>query len=210
MANNVTTIELKDLRKMIRELRQLDSTYVSAFYKEAREIAKPIQADIVRAIPASAPLSGMRPRSERGRLAWGAGRRAKSVVIRVKRRISRGSAFSQGRAKAYPIVQVAARSPALVMADMAGSSNKVTNKRPQSRKHEINLFGRGEIVERTYPIRGQGIGMIRALSAGVKGARAKPSRWFWPAADKGWETAQEKMGKLIEDTNEMINKKLGT
>lgn len=210
MANNVTTIEIKDLRKMIKELRELNSTYVSAFYKEAREIAKPIQAEIRRTIPASAPISGMRARSERGRLAWGVGFRARSVLIRVKRRVSRKSSFSKGTSPTFAIVQVAARSPGLVLADMAGRSNKFTNKKPQSRKHQINLFGKGEIVERTYAIRGQGIGLIRALSSGVKGGRAQASRWFWPAAEKGMPAAQQKMGKLIEDTNEMINKKLGT
>jgi len=206
VSNNVTTIELSNLRKMIKELRQLEASYVSEFYREAKNIAKPIQADIRQAIPASAPLRGMRAVSQRGRLAWGVGKRAKSVVIRVNRTVRRGSAFALGKVNSYPIVQVAATSPALVMSDMA----KNPSGKPRSRKHEINLFGRGEIVERTYAITGQGVGFIAALQSGPRGAESQPSRWFWPAADKSWDDAQDKVAKLIADTNETINKRLGT
>ena len=103
-----------------------------------------------------------------------------------------------------------AQSPAVVLADMAGKTNRYTNKKPRSRKHEINLFGRGIIVERTYAIKGQGLALISALSGGKGVLSSKPSRWFWPAANSQWEQAKQKMQALVYKTNEMVNKSIGT
>ena len=206
MANPQTVIEIKDLRLLIKTLREIDKSYVGEFYKRGKEIAKPVQAAIIKAIPSTAPIRGMRAKSIRGRLAWNIGKRAKSVIIRANRTVRRKSSFAKGKINTYPIIQVVAQSPALVLADMAGKTNKYTNKKVASRKHEINLFGRGIIVERTYRINGQGVAMINALSK-VKG---DASRWFWPSALSAMETAKGEMSDLIATTHEIANKKLGT
>lgn len=208
--NEKTEIVISDLRLMIKQLKSLDSTYVGEFYKEAKDIAKPIQKEIIDAIPSSTPIRGMRARSQRGRLAWGVGKRAKSVVIRSNRTVKRASAFAKGKSATYPIVQVVAQSPAVVMADMAGKTNAFTNKRPYSRKYEINLFGRGIIVERRHKINGQGRALIDALSNSPKVISGRASRWFWPAALRALPEATKDMQNLIFKTNETINKKLGT
>lgn len=206
MANPQTVIEIKDLRLLIKSLRELDKSYVGEFYKNAKDIAKGVQSAVIKAIPSSAPIRGMRAKSVRGRLAWNIGKRAKSVVIRANRTVRRKSSFAKGKINTYPIVQVVAQSPAVVLADMAGKTNKYTNKKVNSRKHEINLFGRGQIVERTYRINGQGVAMINALSA-VKG---QASRWFWPSALSALPTAAKEMSDLVAKTHEIANKKLGT
>ena len=206
MANPQTVIEIKDLRLLIKTLKELDKSYVGEFYKNAKDIAKGVQAAVIKAIPASAPIRGMRAKSVRGRLAWNIGKRAKSVVIRANRTVRRKSSFAKGKINTYPIVQVVAQSPAVVLADMAGKTNKYTNKKVNSRKHEINLFGRGQIIERTYRINGQGVAMINARSA-VKG---RASRWFWPSALSALPTAEKEMSDLVAKTHEIANKKLGT
>lgn len=210
MANERTEIVISDLRLMIKTLRGLDSAYVGEFYKRAKEIAKPIQKNVIDGIPATPPVRGMRARSNRGRLAWGVGKRAKSVVIRANRTVQRKSAFAKGKTNSYPIVQVVAQSPAVVMADMAGKTNAFTNKKPRSRKHEINLFGRGVIVERTYKINNQGKFLIDALSNSPKSVSKNASRFFWPSALKGLPDAKTKMDALIKELHERTNKSLGT
>lgn len=210
MSNYKTEIEYTNLRLIIKTLKELDSRYLSEFYKEAKEIAKPIQAAIIKQIPSTAPISGMRARSQRGRLAWNVGKRAKSVVIRTNRTVKRKSSFAQGKINNYPIVQVVAQSPAVVLGDMAGKTNKYTDKKPRSRKHEINLFGRGVIVERTYKINGQGSALINALAGGKGVLSSSPSRWFWPSALKALPEAAKKMEALISKTNAILNKNMGT
>jgi hypothetical protein len=210
MTNDRTEIVISDLRLMIKTLRALDSKYVGEFYKRAKEIAKPIQKHVIDGIPSTPPVRGMRAKSMRGRLAWGVGKRAKSVVIRANRTVQRKSAFAKGKSNEYPIVQVVAQSPALVMADMAGKTNAYTNKKVRSRKHEINLFGRGVIVERTYKINNQGRFLIEALANSSKSISKNASRFFWPSAIKGMPEAKVKMDALIKELHERTNKSLGT
>lgn len=210
MSNYKTEIEFSNLRLIIRALKDIDKKYLGEFYKEAKRIAKPVQAAIVKAIPSTAPVRGMKPNSQRARLGWGIGKRAKSVVIRANRTVRRKSSFAKGKINTYPIVQVVAQSPGTVLADMAGKTNKYTNKKARSRKHEINLFGRGIIVERTYKINGQGINLINALAKGKGILSNKPSRWFWPSALKAMPQAAKEMQALIGKTNELINKSIGT
>jgi len=209
MSNFKTEIEFTNLRLLIKVIKEIDKKYLNEFYAQAKNIAKPIQAAIVKAIPSSYPIRGMRAKSQRGRLAWNVGKRAKSVVIRTNRTVRRKSSFAQGKINSYPIVQVVAQSPAVVLADMAGKTNKYTNKKPRSRKHEINLFGRG-VVERTYKINGQGLALIQALSAGKGVLSTRPSRWFWPSALKAMPEASKQMQNLISKLHAVANKQLGT
>jgi hypothetical protein len=205
--NDKTVIEFSNLRLIIKTLKELDTKYLSEFYAEAKNIAKPVQDSVIKAIPSAPPVGGMRARSQRGRLAWGIGKRAKSVIIRANRTIQRKSAFAQGKINNYPIVQVVAQSPGTVLADMAGKTNAYTNKKPRSRKHEINLFGRGQIVERTYRIEGQGVALINALNNRFGG---RASRFFWPAALKALPAAAKEMQGLVNKANEKLNRMLGT
>lgn len=209
MSNYKTEIEFSNLRLLIKTIKEIDKRYIGEFYAKAKEIAKPVQAAIIKAIPSSYPVRGMRAKSQRGRLAWNVGKRAKSVVIRTNRTVRRKSSFAQGKINTYPIVQVVAQSPAVVLADMAGKTNKYTNKKPRSRKHEINLFGRG-VVERTYKMNGQGIALINALAGGKGVLSSKPSRWFWPSALKALPQASKAMQELISKLHAVANKELGT
>lgn len=202
MANDRVELEIKNFYKIKKILSQMEGNYLGEFFKEAKEIAKPIQAEIIKAIPNKAPIRGMKPVSLRGRLAWGIGKRAKSVTIKARRSIKRGSSFQKGKTNAYPLAQIVAASPALVLADMAGKNNRFTNKRELSRKHEINLFGRGIIVERRYRINRQGIHMISALGG-------KASRIFWPAAERAWPIALKKMDALVTKLHDKVSKEIG-
>jgi len=201
MSNPRTEIVMTDFRKLIREVKKINPAYVQEFYKGAKDIAKPVQQEVIKGIPNSAPVRGMRQVSVPGRLSWGAGKRAKSVVLDVKRTVSRTSGFAKGTSSTYTIAAVAAQSPGTVLADMAGKTNAYTNRKALSSKHMINLFGRGVIVERQYRIRGQGIALIGALSKA-------PSRYVWPSALKALPQAVASMDGLLSNLNGIINKNL--
>jgi hypothetical protein len=202
--NAKAEIAITDLRKIIKELRKIDPTYVGDFYKQAKDIAKPVQAEIIKGIPASAPVSGMRPKSQRARLGWGIGKRAKSVVVKTQRTVKRSSSFAKGKSNQYSVAYVAAQSPGTVLADMAGRSRKWVNKYPLSREHDINLFGRGTIVKRRYRMNNQGVALINALSASKGGA----SRFVWPSALKALPQAKKEVARLIGKANDVINSRL--
>lgn len=208
MSNPKAEIVITDLRKLIKEVRKINPAYVSEFYKGAKEIAKPVQADIIKAIPNTKPVRGMQPVDVPGRLAWGVGKRAKSVVIDVRRTVKKTSGFAKGTSQTYPIAAVATQSPGTVLADMAGKSNRYTNRKEFSAKHRINLFGRGQIVERTYRINGQGEQLINALNKSSKVKSKSASRFVWPAALDALPKAVGQMDDLISDLNKQINTKL--
>jgi len=206
MSNPKTEIELKNLREIIKILKTLETNYISEFYKDAKNIAKGVQQEVIKGIPASALVSGMRAKSQRGRLAWGVGKRARSVTIKANRTVKRGSSFAKGKTTSYPLVQVIASSPGTVLADMAGKTGATVNKKAESRSYEINLFGRGQIVTRTHRINNQGV----ALIAGLNAKKGKASRYFWPSALKGMPAATEKMDKLVSKLHDRANRELGS
>lgn len=203
MSKYKTEISITDFRALIKELKKINPTYVNEFYMGAKEITKPVQSAIIKGIPASAPVRGMRGKSQRQRLGWGIARRAKSTQIRVNRTVKRTSAFARGRTNQYSIAYVAVRSPGTVLADMAGKSGSYTNNKKYSRKYEINLFGRG-VIERNHKINGQGLALISALNSVLP----KPSRFIWPAALRALPNAKKQVDRLLTRTNNVINKNL--
>lgn len=209
MSVSKTEIEFSNLKRIIKVLKEHDKNFLAAFYKQAKDIGKPVQSEIMQAIPSTPPIRGMRARSTRARLGWGIGKRAKSVVIRANRTVQRKSSFAQGKHNEYPIVQVAAQSPAFVLADMAGKSNNYTNKKPITREYEINLFGRG-VVTRRHRINGQGFALIDRLASAKGVISTSPSRYFYPAAERAMPAAKKEMQSLINKVNETANKYLGT
>ena len=208
MSNDKTEIEIKNLREIIKILKGLEGNYISKFYMEAKNVAKPVQAEVIKGIPSSAPIRGMRAKSLRGRTAWGVGKRAKSVTLKANRTVKRGSAFSKGKASSYPIIQVVASSPGTVIADMAGKVGKI-NRKPVTKAYEINLFGRG-VVTRTHRINNQGASLISALSSSPKMQSPSSSRFFWPSALKGMPEAVKKMDGLISGLHAQANRELGS
>ena len=91
-------LELNDFGYMIRELRKIDPKMVTAFRRNAREIAKPLDRAIKDHIPSSAPIRGMRKRVEPGRLTWNQGMSAKRTKIEVTttmKKIRRGNRIVQ-------------------------------------------------------------------------------------------------------------------
>jgi hypothetical protein len=149
-----------DVRGLIRELNTLEPGMKNAMVREAKAEAKPIVSILKQVIPKTAPLSGMsrtsvsRRRSAthpnggtnsnpNGRLAWGAGKPAKSVTVKFRASRSTRSAIT-------PLVSVWVNSPIVAISDIAGKGSlrkakKITSEyayKDGTRRHRVTTQGR--------------------------------------------------------------------
>lgn len=198
-----------DYRQVITQLQKLDSQYVAQMRKNFREIAKPIQTEIKREIPAklNPPISGMR-QVHFGRVAWGTTHQAegyprpkpaKSALIQTPR-VRKNSKY-----KKQSIVRVVVGSPGTVLADMAGSSNKYTGRYEITRLYDYMYTtpdGRKVPGKRRHRINGQGQAFINALNS----AAGRPSRFVWKAADRKLPAAKTAMRMELRKVNVRMNR----
>jgi len=156
-----------DVKGLLRDLEEFQPGMRKALVKDAKNAAKPIVTILKKAIPATAPLSGMSrfPVSRgasathpnggmnsnpNGRLAWGGSQTkkgarvpAKSVTVKFRSGRSRYSAVT-------PLVAVWVNSPMTAIADVAGKgamrkAKSVTNEyayKNGSRRHRVTSQGR--------------------------------------------------------------------
>jgi hypothetical protein len=208
MAKNEGSIEYTDFYYVMKELRELDNDYYKEFRRNAKEVAKDLQKSIQTGIRkagtrANPPLSGMK-QVHFGRVAWGSSysdgsikaKPADSAIIQVP---PARKSNKQGR---RAIVRVVVGSPGTVMADMAGASNKFTQRYAVTRPYEYMYTIGGQKVPgiRQHRITTQGVEMIDNLSA-------RASRYVWKAADKALPETRKNLDKLITDVNKKLNRK---
>lgn len=203
------SVEYTDFNYVMKELRELDNDYYKEFRRNAKEVAKDLQSEIQTGIRkagtrANPPLSGMK-QVHFGRTAWGSNfsdgsvkaKPADSAIIQVPP--SRKTNKHGRRA----IVRVVVGSPGTVMADMAGASNKFTQRYAVTRPYDYMYTIGGQKVPgiRQHRITTQGVEMIDNLSA-------RASRYVWKAADKALPETRKNLDKLITDVNKKLNRKL--
>jgi hypothetical protein len=182
-------VKLTDWRYLIRETKRIDPRVLASFRDNARDLGRPVEAAVQKAIPNRRPLSGMQPKVIPGRLAWGAVVPAKQTEIKVDTRI---------RKKGRSIVSVWVMSPAVAMVDMA---------RKQGSKGITSEYdySRSPTGKRRHRINGQGKAMIKGVSAsnGVRSRNA--SRYAWPSAIASLNIVNAKMLALVNRTANQIN-----
>lgn len=122
-----------NVRELLRQIQSIEPDLRKELVKDLKAIAKPVQAEIVSAIPARAPLRGM---NNNGRMSWDnavnyKGRKtpAKSVTVKFRSGNSRFTAITS-------LVSVQVNSPVVSMIDMARNSNT-----PQG-QHMVATLGR--------------------------------------------------------------------
>jgi hypothetical protein len=200
-------LQITNWNEVMKVLNKLDKTYVRELRKNFREIAKPVQTEIRRAIPprSKPPLSQMR-QVHFGRLAWGSrygagAKPSKSVIIQTPNTRSR-------RARSldtYSIARLQVLSPATVLFDMAGRRN-----------HNMGRKGNTPVYDYMYTIKGVKVPGKRkhkvtplAFAKGLQKAEGKlqpkASRIIWPAAEKALPLARARVDKLITVTNIRVN-----
>lgn len=206
---------ITDYNELIRELNRVQPTLVKQLQKDYKKVAKPVQTAVKGAIPVNPPTSGIhrnRPSSSRsgfypvavpGRLTWGANyqnknKPVKSVLIQTPSPNKARRAFSRYKTTSFSIARLAVDNAGVVLADMAGKSNKYTNKNAFTREYDYSLSKTGK---RRHKINGQGRAMIRAL-----GGRA--SRYAWPSAEKALPKAKAETKIILQSTYSVINRRL--
>ena len=201
-------IEISDIRRAERMLRDLDEDYVKEFRKDIKSVAKPIQQSIKSGITytkMNPPLSGMR-QVHFGRVAWGTDyapggaprpKPVKSALIQKtpQKAIKRGT---------KSIVRVVVGSPGTVLADMAGSGNMRKSKRGQMTREYDYMYKSGP-GKRRHRITSQGEAFVDNL--GVKYGR-DASRFVWPAAKKASSKTRKELDRIIDKYNRLLNVKL--
>jgi len=208
-------IEISDIRRAERMLRDLDKDYVKEFRKDVRAIAKPIQQSIKSGITYSKsnpPLRGRSPEYKYGmrqihygRVAWdtdhaGGDKRpkpAKSALIQKTPLKARKKGTTS-------IVRVVVGSPGTVLADMAGSGNMRKSGNGGVTRNYQYMYKSGP-GERSHRINGQGYAMVRKLNQ-VYGRDS--SRFVWPAANKAGPKTRNELDKVIDKYNRLLNVKL--
>lgn len=188
-------ILITDYRDLITALKGLEGEVLREFFKGAKDIAKPVRAGIIKSIPLRAPLSQMRPAAGGipGRLTWGTGKPARSATIVA----NRPKASFKG--KRISIVKIVVKSPATIMADMAGKSRAFVNKKAMTEPYAYTRTLRGKFgsirklrTVRRHKINGQGNAMINKLGG-------QPSRFVYPGAEASFDGAVREFDRYLGD-----------
>lgn len=188
-------IEITDWRMLLRELRKLDAEMERQLKRRFREIGGVVRDGIREKIDSRPPLSGMRKAVQPGRVTWGTGKPAKSAIVRMPRSARKG--------QNVPVAQIMVGSPATIIADMAGKSNretakkKITSEYPYSRsrsgtrRHKINPLGSRKF--------------INSLDGALGG---KASRMVYPGAEGKLDAARSEMQEAINHASAIVNTEL--
>ena len=186
-------IEISDWRFLAKELRKVEPKVMSRFKREAKEIGKPVENAIKKAIPNKIDIRGMQPKVVPGRMAWGVGVPARKTSMKINTKSYKRTGQS--------IVSVWAWSPALAMLDLAKNAGRGDGK--LTREYEYSKSPTGT---RRHRVNGQGQGMLKAAGKSKKLQRAdRPSRIVWPAAMKALPEVNAEMNKFIESEAQRIN-----
>jgi len=201
-------IEISDIRRAERMLRDLDKEYVKEFRQDIKAIAKPIQQSIKSGITytkMSPPLSGMQ-QVHFGRVAWGTdfapggAKRPKPI----KSALIQKTPLKARKRGTKSIVRVVVGSPGTVLADMAGSGNMRKSIRGQMTREYDYMYKDGP-GKRRHRVTSQGEAFVDNL--GVKYGR-EASRFVWPAAQKAGNKTRKELDRIIDKYNRLLNVKL--
>jgi len=201
-------VEVTDIRRAERMLRDLEGDYIKEFRKDIKSIAKPIQQGIKSGITntkMNPPLSGM-TQVHFGRVAWGTdyapsgSRRPKPIKSALIQRVPEKAR----RRGTQSIVRVVVGSPGTVLADMAGSGGMSKSIEGQVTRSYEYMYKNGP-GKRTHRVNGQGQAFVRGLNREY----GRPaSRVVWPAANKAAPKTRKELDRIIDKYNQVLNVKL--
>jgi len=177
-----------NIRQLTKDLNELEPGLKNQMIREAKEPAKPLIAAIRRVIPSTPPLSGMSQTNNRGRLAWGAGKKADSVVAKFRAGRSRRTAIT-------PLVSIWVNSPMTAIADVAGRGNM------RKAKPVTNEYAYKDGTRR-HRVTSQGQTMVNKLRERNK------SNFVYPAVEDSLLNAEREIKLVIDKYARMVNRKL--
>jgi hypothetical protein len=198
MAGGRSGVLVTDYNGIVRELRKIDPETLKWMRRESKALAKDLQTAVRDSIPNTPPLSGMRPEVIPGRVTWGTGKPAKSVLIQTPRTKSKSAYRS--------IVRIAVQSAGTVLADMAGASGKYNGARSRTRVYKYSRSKTGSRWHSLTPQQGLNFAMNLDKSKGVKQNHA--SRFVWPAAEQALPAIVDEGQKIVDHAINVINSRM--
>tara|TARA_R110000822_G_scaffold8871_3_gene34984 strand:- start:266 stop:865 length:600 start_codon:yes stop_codon:yes gene_type:complete len=181
------TIVASDYKRIIRELNKIEPDLVKELRANLKEVGQTVRTGVRANIPKQPPLSGMRRKLSPVGKTWNTRRNASTVQVKIK---SPQRSVNKNQA----IVQLVVKSPATIIADMAGRGNAgrtgktdwyvypsstitTDNYRPGMRRHTVN---------------GQGKAMIQKLGGSA-------SRYAYPGAEEKMPEAYQQVVQIMGD-----------
>lgn len=198
---NTHALTMADIKKLQRDLKEIEPQLLRDMRKEIKNIAKPIERRIKSNIPSRPPMSGMGGvvkykngsyAINEGRLRWdGQGLNPTTGKLTKnyqpdKTTIS-AAGKSSGRSLTTPLVKVIMQSAPVSMVDMAG---RVNRGRPRSREYTVRLRN-GELQRRRHKVTTQG----RQFMANLSGSA---SRFGWPALESQIDAVAREIDQVIQ------------
>lgn len=194
------TVEITNLQLLLKELSKVNDETRKQFRKDFRKIAEPVRDEIKKGISSNrlgipGSMRGFQKKVIPGRLTWGTGKPANSAIISMPRITTRKAGMA--------ISKITVGSPATVIADMAGKSNKVTGKKRRTDPYPYSLSPTGQRTHRITSVGSRKF--IQNLDSTI-GNRA--SRVVYPSAEKALPEAQKEMGLSLDDMVQKLNREL--
>jgi hypothetical protein len=233
-SDSKAAVSLGDLKSLEAQLREFGPDALRKFKRDARRIGKPAQDELRKAfrqVGIAGPLGAPKRPGRRfdrmytddhARLSYAKSystiSSSRSIDINYKNR-TEGRALARLKAAGdgtISIVRLLVKSPALIVADMAGKSRTAIKRSGQLRPFKQNLFGRG-VIDATPAMRAvtprRGEARDKWLKALDQRAAAKKqsnaSRYAWPTMENYMSIHKLKVSMLLNDVIAETNKKLG-
>jgi hypothetical protein len=187
MSNEVVLV---NVRELLRDLNNIDPQLNKDLRREAKLVAKPMQKAINRRINQIQPLSGMTQQANpNGRTAWGAVKKADTVVIRLRTGRSRTRAVT-------PLLSLWITSPMTAIADIAGKGS--FNKSVSVTREYAYKGGR----RRHRVPNGQGQDFVRNLKQ--RGA----NNFVYPEVEDSIPITEQQVKLVFEKYARKVNRKI--
>lgn len=192
-------IEISDYNWLIKSLGQINDEAHKEFKKGLRKASSSASKGIRDSIRSKGiggrNMKGFAPKAIPGRLTWGTGKPATSAIVSAPR--------VNAKKNALAVARIRVGSPATVLADMAGKSNKATNIRAYTASYPYSLSPTGYRIHKIT---------IRGSRAFIQNLNAKlgdsASRMVYPGVEKVMPQVINDFGDVIQDALKTIQRKV--
>lgn len=194
-------ISANDIKKLKRELAEVEPDLRRQFVKDIKVVGREAQKPIKAAIRQVQPLSGMR--FNYGATGWGQGKPVDSTTVRSK--LSAG-----GRSLTTSLVSVRLNSAAVSIFDMAGRSMRYIGqgKRRSGMTPVVRRTASGDLVayaRRTPPE--AGVKFVANLNRASGVVQNSASRIAWPSVEKDLPQFEKRIDGIIDSYYRIANRK---
>jgi hypothetical protein len=198
---------LTDYNDLIKELNRVQPTLVKQLQRDYRKIAKPVKTAIQNVIPLTPPLSGFTPKTQPGRVTWGANyqnknKDIKDILVQTPSPKKAPRTFSRNKTDVASVGRLMVQNAGVVLADMAGRTGNDINKYAFTREYD---YSRSRTGKRKHRVNGQGRIMINRLN---KRLGRNASRFIYKGVDASRPKAIAQSKLVLQKAFSVINKRM--